>query len=168
MVELGHLGASDRDGFYNWCSANVTRILRDCGIPVPDIFTVNGKLHWASVALVQTWKDYARSIGAWKLPGDSDPGDILVFNWNGDQTMDHIGIELDGKGVWDSAEGNRSNQEWIGDRGVSTIAGAIDLEKLANSLRLRTSFERALEVESMQPSKLELEAALGFFAYGRG
>jgi len=133
MKRLGHMGQSDNDAFYNWCAANVTKILRDCGLTVPDQPTVKGRPYWASVALVETWKAWAIDKGAWRNSRSAEIGDIVIYDWDSNGVTDHIGIitELKPNGVV-AAEGNKSNREAIIYRDRSMFAGTIDIEKLFN------------------------------------
>lgn len=134
MKRLGQMGLSDNDSFYNWCAANVTRILRDCGLNVPDQPLINGKPFWATVALVEAWKAWAISKGAWRNSRLAEPGDIIIYDWDGNGVTDHIGIILENRsdGVL-AAEGNKNNREAIIFRGPGTFAGTIDVEKLLGS-----------------------------------
>lgn len=133
MKRLGQMAQSDNDGFYNWCASNVTRILRDCGLTVPDQPIVNGKPFWATVALVETWKAWAIDKGAWRNSRQAEPGDIVIYDWDGNGVTDHIGIILETRegGVL-AAEGNKGNREAIIYRDRSTFAGTINVEKLFN------------------------------------
>lgn len=133
MKRLGQMGQSDNDSFYNWCAANVTRILRDCGLTVPDQPLVNGKPFWATVALVETWKAWAIEKGAWRNSRLAEPGDIVIYDWDGNGVTDHIGIILETRsdGVL-AAEGNKSNREAIILRNRGTFSGTIDVKKLFN------------------------------------
>jgi len=133
MKRLGQMAQSDNDGFYNWCASNVTRILRDCGLTVPDQPIVNGKPFWATVALVETWKAWAIDKGAWRNSRQAEPGDIVIYDWDGNGVTDHIGIILETResGVL-AAEGNKGNRETIIYRDRSTFAGTINVDKLFN------------------------------------
>lgn len=137
LVSLGHLGASQKDSFYDWCAANVTKIYRDCGVKVPDRPIVRGGLFWASVALVETWKAMAKECGAWKPVKDVKAGDAILYDWTGNGTTDHIGVCLGWKGDGNTlivAEGNKGNQEVIIERNREIVAGCVDLEILAEYL----------------------------------
>lgn len=135
MVELGHLGSSQTDTFYNWCAAWVTYICRQAGIAVPDRY---GSF-FASVALVDSWRHMGRRTGAWfhRNARTPRPGDIITFNWDGDSDLDHIGIF---KSFTDDLsvltfEGNKDNREGEFSRGLSLVDGFIDIERLAEALR---------------------------------
>jgi hypothetical protein len=133
MVQLGHIGANQRDTFYNWCAAWVTYICRSVGIKIPDRYNN----FWASVALVDSWRDMGKRTGAWFPKGAKQPqkGDIVCFNWDGDADLDHIGIV---RGVEPGAvltcEGNKNNTEGLFTRNLNTIDGFLDIEVLASQL----------------------------------
>jgi lysozyme family protein len=131
MKKLGQMGQSDDDSFYNWCASNVTKILRQAGLDVPDQPIINGKPFWATVALVETWKAWAISKGAWRNSRSAQLGDIVIYDWDGNGVTDHIGIitELRSSGVV-AAEGNKNNREAIIYRDRSTFAGTINIERL--------------------------------------
>lgn len=135
LVRLGHLGASQKDTFWDWCGAWVTYVLRGCGLNVPDVPTVDGRPYWASVALVESWVAWAKDRGAWRagVGGNILPGDIVIFDWDADRLSDHIGIVLEpptaGKNMV-TAEGNRGNREIITPRARDVVLGTIDLSKL--------------------------------------
>jgi hypothetical protein len=133
MVELGHLGANQKDTFYNWCAAWVTYICRSAGIDIPDRYDS----FWASVALVDSWRDMGKRTNSWFNKGvrQPKPGDIVCFNWDGDFDLDHIGIV---RGVEPGAiltcEGNRNNKEGLFTRNLSVVDGFLDIEMLAQKL----------------------------------
>jgi hypothetical protein len=80
--------------------------------------------------------------------------------------MDHIGIEGNESGRWDSYEGNRSNREAIVDRDRSTIAGAIDLERMSQTLAAsRSNFEGWTQEMYQTPERTE--RARRFLAFGQ-
>lgn len=131
MKRLGQMSQHDDDGFYNWCAAWVTYILRELGCKVPDQPIVKGRPFWATVALVETWKAWAIDKGAWRPSTEAEPGDIVIYDWDKNGVTDHIGIilELRHDGLV-AAEGNKANREDIIYRSRTTIAGTIDVEKL--------------------------------------
>ena len=131
MQDLGQLGTSENDSFYNWCASWVTYVLRQAGHNIPNQPMVGGKPYWATVALVQTWKAWAQDKGAWRPSINSEPGDIVIYDWDQNGVTDHIGIILENRadGVL-AAEGNKSNKEMIIFRERSLISGSIDTKKL--------------------------------------
>jgi lysozyme family protein len=131
LVELGHLGRSQQDTFYNWCAAWVTYICRNSGISVPDRYAN----FWASAALVDSWRHMGRETGSWFRRGTRAPipGDIVTFDWDGDQSLDHIGIfkEFGSQGSIITLEGNNKNCEGRFSRSMTLVDGFIDVDKLA-------------------------------------
>jgi hypothetical protein len=133
MVDLGQLGASQRDSFYNWCAAWVTYVCRSANINIPDRY----KNFWASVALVDAWRDMGKRTGAWMPKGvrPPKPGDIVCFNWDGDADLDHIGIVRGlAPGAVLTCEGNSKNMEGLFTRNLSVVDGFLDIDILANQL----------------------------------
>ena len=135
LKELKHLGSKQNDSFYNWCAAWVTYVTRHAGIATPDRY----KDYWASIAKVDAWRDMAVKTGSWIRREDAAPlpGDIVVYDWDRDTTTDHIGIvksHSPASGSIMACEGNHKNRETIRERTAGSIAGYIDLEKLAAAL----------------------------------
>lgn len=135
MVKLGHLGASQTDTFYNWCAAWVTYVCRTASINIPDRYGD----YWASVALVDSWRDMGRHTGAWFRKGDRTPkaGDIVTYNWDGDADLDHIGIVREyqpGNSTLVACEGNRDNREAVLNRNLASVDGFVDIDILAQKL----------------------------------
>lgn len=135
LKQLGHLGQTQNDSFFDWCAAWVTYVLREKGVLIPDRY----KSYWASVAKVDAWRDMARRTDTWTRSGEGapKPGDVVVYNWDGDQDTDHIGILKEFLPTRDQLvayEGNRNNREVTAIRQLSTVAGFIDLEGLQSAL----------------------------------
>jgi lysozyme family protein len=136
LKQLGHLGQTQDDVFFNWCASWVTYVCRSQGIRIPDRY----KTFWASVAKVDAWRDMAMDLDAWFRVGTRVPsaGDIVVYNWDDDSDTDHIGIlrELrSAQSMLVVCEGNRNNREVIAeDRRLSDVEGFIDLERLSAGL----------------------------------
>lgn len=125
MQELGHIGPNPV--FYNWCAAFVTWCCREAGIQIPDV----PEGFWATMALVESWKHWAKKKGYWHPKGSIIPkrGDILVFEWfDGDSQLDHIGIVrgyTPGSSVIQTSEGNKANKTGNFIREVSNVPGFI-------------------------------------------
>jgi hypothetical protein len=134
LMELGHLGRSHTDSFFNWCAAWVTYICREGGISIPDRF---GDFY-ASVALVDAWRHMGRETGAWFRRDERTPrpGDIVTFNWDGDSDLDHIGImKAFGPDLTIlTYEGNKGNREGEFTRSLTRVDGFLDLDRLAERL----------------------------------
>lgn len=134
LVQLGHLGSTQTDTFFNWCAAWVTYICREGGIQIPDRYDD----FWASVALVESWRHMGRKTGAWFRRGTRSPrpGDIVTFNWDGDQSLDHIGIfkAFGPGGNLVTLEGNKGNLEGEFTRSLERVDGFLDVDQLAAAL----------------------------------
>lgn len=135
MVSLNHLRSDQVDDFYNWCAAWITYVCRLAEIKIPDQY---GNF-FASVALVDSWRDMGRRTGSWVDIGVQLPksGDIVCFNWDGNSTLDHIGIVRGlALGAVLTCEGNAANQniEGLFTRNINTADGFLDIEILANRL----------------------------------
>lgn len=127
MRRLGHIGTTPV--FYDWCAAFVTYCTRGIGVSVPD--QPDG--FWATMALVESWKYWAKQNGTWFTRSQTSParGDIVCFEWkDGDSSLDHIGIVrgvLAGGQTIETAEGNRGNRSVNGTRSIDSVAGIIRL-----------------------------------------
>lgn len=128
MQALGHIGATPV--LYDWCAAFVTYCCRGAGFAVPD----RPEGFWATMALVESWKYWARRNGTWLSPEQTAPerGDIVCFEWDdGDVSLDHIGVvrgPLTGDSTFPTSEGNRGNRSGnFTDRRRHNVAGLIRL-----------------------------------------
>lgn len=135
LKQLGHLGQNEDDSFFNWCASWVTYICRSQGIKIPNRY----KTFWASVAKVDAWRDMAMDLDAWFRVGTRIPlpGDIVVYNWDDDSDIDHIGIlkELHpAQRMLVACEGNRDNREVVIERSLCDVEGFIDVEQLSARL----------------------------------
>lgn len=124
MQDLGQIGTAKI--FYDWCGAFVTFCCREVSINIPDV--PDG--FWATLALVESWKFWARGKGYWHPKGTITPkrGDILVFDWDGDGELNHIGIVrgyTPGSNIINTSEGNRQNASGNFTRDMSNVAGFI-------------------------------------------
>lgn len=70
--------------FVAWCAIFVSWVFNEAGIPLPKIDTKKG-YHY-----VPTLYFRAKLWGYITL--DPQPGDIVLFDWNGDKAADHTGI----------------------------------------------------------------------------
>ncbi|MBD2608525.1 peptidoglycan-binding protein [Scytonema hofmannii FACHB-248] len=127
MQKLGHIGSEPV--FYNWCAAFVTYCCRDVGIEIPII----PEGFWATMALVESWKFWAKKNGYWYLKGSITPqrGDIVVFDWQRNNSqLDHIGIVrryTAGSSEIQTSEGNHSDDNITGNftQNMANVAGFI-------------------------------------------
>jgi len=124
MQERGQIGSAKE--FYDWCGAFVFYCCKEVGVNIP--FAPNE--FWATFALVESWKFWGRQQGFWFPKGVQVPrrGDIVVFDWDGDGELNHIGIV---KGYTpnsltiNTSEGNRQNLSGNYTRSLSDVAGFI-------------------------------------------
>ncbi|MBC7644599.1 MAG: CHAP domain-containing protein [Thermoleophilia bacterium] len=105
-----------------WCSYFVSWLARQSGAPVG----TNG----AGVGYVPTLEEWGRNSGRF-ADGKTTPkpGDIVIFDWQGDGTADHTGIveRVDADGRVHTIEGNSSNMVARRDyaAGASSIRGYV-------------------------------------------
>ena len=124
MHDLGHIGKDPV--FYNWCAAFVTWCARAAGFTIPD----QPPGFWATVALVDAWKYWAKDQGFWSTDkSDVVRGDIACFEWfDGDSSLDNIGVVASYTGSkLRTYEGNRGNKTMAGSRDIDNISGIIRL-----------------------------------------
>jgi Putative peptidoglycan-binding domain-containing protein len=127
MRKLGHIGASPV--LFDWCAAFVTYCCREVGYTIPD----QPPGFWATVALVESWKFWAKENGWWHPRGTitPEPGDIVCFEWgDGDAQLDHIGIVrayTPGSAEIETSEGNVGNRSKNLTRRLANCAGFIRL-----------------------------------------
>jgi hypothetical protein len=128
MRRLGQIG--DKKILFDWCGAFVYYCCQQTGIDVP----IQPEGFWATMALVESWKYWAKKRGYWYPKGSIDPkpGDILVFDWDGDGELNHIGIVrgyTPGADIIRTSEGNRGNVSGNFTRSISSVAGFIRILK---------------------------------------
>lgn len=125
MQKLGHIGS--KPVFYNWCAAFVTWCCREAGFKIPD----QPQGYWASIALVQSWKYWAKAHDYWHDPKTTVlmRGDIVVFEWfDGDSQLDHIGVvssHTPGSSYLRTSEGNWGKKTKNGTRQKKNVMGIV-------------------------------------------
>lgn len=98
-------------GRFAWCGCFISWCLSQAGISIPLTLPHTGGL---TQAYVPAWETWARAEGLWHSSRDRNfipqPGDIAIFDWEGDDDPDHIGLVLsfDGADTLHTAEGNTS------------------------------------------------------------
>lgn len=124
MQDRGQIGSAKV--FYDWCGAFVFYCCKEVGLSLsfaPDGF-------WATFALVESWKFWGRQQGFWFTKGAQVPrrGDIVVFDWDGDGELNHVGIVrgyTPGSDTINTSEGNRQNLSGNYTRSLADVAGFI-------------------------------------------
>lgn len=124
MRILGQIGTAKV--FYDWCGAFVFYCCRQVGIDVP----IQPSGFWATMALVESWRYWAKKQGIWYAKGSTTPkrGDIVVFDWNDDGELNHVGIVrgyTPGSNLIRTSEGNRKNRSGNYERSMDDVAGFI-------------------------------------------
>jgi lysozyme family protein len=113
--------------FYNWCAAFVAYCCRQVEITIPN----RPENFWATMALVESWKFWAKQNGYWYPRGSVIPmrGDIVTFDWTGTPgDFNHIGIiraYSQGSSIIKTSEGNRRNTSGNFTRNLSSVSGII-------------------------------------------
>lgn len=125
MFRIAHIGREPV--FYNWCAAFVTYCCEQIGFNIPNI----PEGFWATMALVESWKFWAKKNGYWNPKGSIVPqrGDIVVFDWQRNNSqLDHIGIVrgyTPGSSTIQTAEGNSGNRSGNFTREMADVGGFI-------------------------------------------
>jgi peptidoglycan hydrolase-like protein with peptidoglycan-binding domain len=85
--------------FTSWCSKQAGGTMNECYCPT----------------VVSSLKDQ----GLWKGKANPKPGDLALFDWDGDGVADHIGVveKVNADGTISTIEGNSTNQD-TGQEGV--------------------------------------------------
>ena len=101
---------------YPWCVVFVWWLFKELG--ASDLFCGGEKTAWCNYVM-----QYAKSHNQWVT--DYKPGDLVLFNWDGDDITDHIGlvIEVNGNSVT-TIEGNCNDMVSRCARSGINMAGA--------------------------------------------
>lgn len=116
-----YYGSAVSGSAYPWCAVFVWWVCKHAGVYLP--------VKTASCTVLMA---YAKSAGMW-VKKNYRPGDLCIYDWNGDGKPDHIGIvySVSGNTViaieGNTAVGNDSNggQVMRRDRRLSQILGAV-------------------------------------------
>jgi hypothetical protein len=86
-----------------WCAAWAMNMLKDHGV-----LDLKGLSNRNYCPTIESW---AKNKGIWQNGGAPKAGDAILFDWNGDNTPDHIGIveKVQGGKVY-TIEGNSSDK----------------------------------------------------------
>ncbi|MFG1966048.1 FG-GAP-like repeat-containing protein [Nonomuraea sp. NPDC049028] len=95
----------------NWCADFAKYVWRKAGVPHADVPELEGGVltGWAS-----SFKDYGTKYGTWHTRGSGytpQPGDAVVFDWEQNGDIDHVGIvkSVDGSTIY-TIEGNSGDR----------------------------------------------------------
>jgi peptidoglycan hydrolase-like protein with peptidoglycan-binding domain len=104
-------------GSESWCNDFVSWVYTHAGDNI-------------NYAYVPYYLDHLIQTGKWKGQSNPQPGDTVLFDWNGDGTPDHIGIvkSVNGDGTIQTIEGNsavngQNEGVWEHTRSMGTILG---------------------------------------------
>lgn len=117
VYNTDYYGAPVSGDNYPWCCAFVWDVFRMAGLS--SLFCGGAKT--AYCPYVESW---AKSHGQW-VEGDYKPGDLLLYDWNGDKVADHIGFCTAWNGQYAYAiEGNTNDRVEEVTRYPQNILGA--------------------------------------------
>ncbi|MER5703692.1 CHAP domain-containing protein [Micromonospora sp. NPDC002296] len=110
------MGYEYRDGTKSWVTVN-WRARAWCADFAKFAFYWGTAKYTGLNALASSFKTYGVNNGTWHSKGSYIPrkGDAVVYDWEGDGVIDHVGIvtsfyETNTDGTFNSIEGNRSNK----------------------------------------------------------
>ena len=127
---------------YPWCSVFVTWVFYHAGM---------FELAWGTLAEARriyaegarNWKVLAQSKGRW-VTGNYQPGDVIIFDYERDGVIDHVGIveSVNGSTI-NTIEGNTSDSVARKQRTASVLVGAYrpDYDSLSVSTAVGTITE---------------------------
>ena len=100
-----------------WCVVFIWWLFKELG--ASDLFCGGQKTAWCDYVM-----NYAKQNGLW-VTGEYKPGDLVIFNWDNDNTTDHIGLAISvaGNSVT-TIEGNCNDKVSQMMRTGSTMVGA--------------------------------------------
>ncbi len=124
MLDLGQIGTAKV--FYDWCAAFVYYCCREVDISIP----IQPDGFWATMALTDSWIYWAEQEDYWHPVESITPkrGDIVLFDYEGDGSPNHIGIVrgyTPDDDVIQTSEGNRGNVSGNFVRSMSIVLGFI-------------------------------------------
>lgn len=116
-----------------WCALFVSWVYAQAAVQWPKLLETKKGFIWVPTLLIR-----ARQYGWVTL--DPQPGDLVVFDWEGDRKVDHVGIFknwlIKGKTFecieGNTSKGNNSNGgqvQWRNDRNVKQVAAFITVIK---------------------------------------
>lgn len=102
---------------YPWCVVFIWWLFKELG--ASDLFCGGEKTAWCNYV-----RQYAISHNQW-VTSEYKPGDLILFNWDGDEVLDHIGLvtEVNGNALT-TIEGNYNDKVSVCTRSGITMIGA--------------------------------------------
>ena len=117
IYNTDYYGGAVQGANYPWCCVFIWWLFRETGLS--GLFCGGQKTAWCPFVV-----NYAREHGQW-VTGDYKPGDLFLFDWDGDGQADHIGICESWFGAWGYAvEGNAGDSVKLAARYPQQIMGA--------------------------------------------
>lgn len=117
VYNTDYYGSPVQGAAYPWCCAFIWDGFHQTGLSA--LFCGGAKTAYCPFVV-----EWARAHGRWYV-GDYKPGDLLLYDWNGDGVADHIGFSTGWNGTYaTSIEGNTDDQVREETRYPSTIMGA--------------------------------------------
>lgn len=118
IYNTAYYGAPVSGGAYPWCCAFIWWLFDKLGLNSE--FCGGAKTAYCPFVV-----NYAKNNGAWITNGQYKPGDLLLYDWNGDGVADHIGLCVSWNGAsGQTIEGNSSDAVELLTRPISLIMGA--------------------------------------------
>jgi len=100
-----------------WCVVFIWWLFKHAGASY--LFCGGNKTAWCNYV-----RDWAQAHGQW-VTEDYRPGDIVLYNWNSDDELDHIGLVVEAHGnSLTTIEGNEGDKVSVCARGGLTVTGA--------------------------------------------
>ena len=112
-----YYGSPVSGGAYPWCVVFIWWLFKELG--ASDLFCGGEKTAWCNRV-----REYAQAHGQWITDGYK-PGDLVLFNWDRDGILDHIGLAISVNGISvTTIEGNCDDMVKQMLRTGSTLVGA--------------------------------------------
>lgn len=118
IYNTDYYGSPVSGGAYPWCCAFIWWLFWRLGISSE--FCGGAKTAYCPYVV-----NFARQTGRWITDAHYQPGDLFLYDWNGDGVADHIGLCTDWYGTFgNTIEGNTGDAVQQLSRSMGTIMGA--------------------------------------------
>lgn len=118
VYNTDYYGGPVSGGSYPWCCVFIWWLFWKLGLSTE--FCGGAKTAYCPYVV-----NFARNTGRWITGADFKPGDLFLYDWDGDGIADHIGLCSNWYGSFGSAiEGNMNDAVQEISRSVSSIMGA--------------------------------------------